>query len=117
VIPILRLQNLLVVTVPSAVSDDEFAELAHELTVRAGTQRVHGVVVDVSAIDVLDSFACRMLQSISQTVQLRGARTVVVGIQPDVAFAMVQLGLTLDGVTTAHDLDDGMVHAAASEPA
>jgi len=113
VIPVLRLQNLLIVTVPSAVSDEEFADLALDLTVQTGSLRVRGVIIDVSAIDVLDSFACRMLQSISQMTQLRGARTVVVGIQPDVAFAMVQLGLSLDRVATAHDLDDGMAYAMA----
>ena len=107
------IRDRLIATVPSAVTDDEFSALAHDLTVQAGTLRAAGVIIDVSAIDVLDSFACRMLQSISQMTQLRGATTVVVGIQPDVAFAMVQLGLTLDGVATAHDLDDGMVFAAA----
>ena len=66
-----------------------------------------GVVIDVSALDVMDSFATRTLRGIAQTTQLRGAETVIVGIQPEVAFSMVQLGLTLDGITTALGLEQG----------
>jgi rsbT antagonist protein RsbS len=65
-------------------------------------------VIDVSALDVLDSFASRTLRGIAHAVRLRGAETVVVGIQPEVAFAMVQLGLRLDGVDTAIDLEEGL---------
>ena len=68
------------------------------------------VVIDVTALDVLDSFATRTLRGIAYTARLRGAETVIVGIQPDVAFAMVQLGLGLDGVATALDLEDGLAH-------
>jgi rsbT antagonist protein RsbS len=66
-----------------------------------------GVVIDVSALDVMDSFATRTLRGIAQTTRLRGADTVIVGIQPEVAFSMVQLGLTLDGIATALDLEEG----------
>jgi rsbT antagonist protein RsbS len=66
-------------------------------------------VVDVTALDVMDSFATRTLGNIAGTAKLRGAETVIVGIQPDVAFTMVQLGLTLDGVATAVDLDEGLL--------
>ena len=62
---------------------------------KVGRFRSHGVVIDVSALDVMDSFATRTLSGIAYTARLRGAETVVVGIQPDVAFAMVQLGLSL----------------------
>jgi rsbT antagonist protein RsbS len=65
-------------------------------------------VLDVGALDVIDSFAARTLRSIAHMVKLRGARAVIVGIQPDVAFAMVQLGLTLEDVETALDLDEGL---------
>lgn len=112
--PVLRLGDLLVVSIQSAVTDDEFAALALRLADEAGQRQTQGVIVDVSAIDVLDSFACRILHSIAQMTQLRGARTVLVGIRPDVAFAMVQLGLNLEGVITAHDLDDGMILARTS---
>ena len=68
--------------------------------------RSRGVIVDVTALDVMDSFASRTLRDIAHMIRLRGAETVIVGIQPEVAFAMVQLGLTLEGVTTALDLEE-----------
>jgi rsbT antagonist protein RsbS len=70
------------------------------------------VVIDVTALDVLDSFATRTIRGVAYTAKLRGARTVVVGIQPEVAFAMVELGLTLEGVETALDLEEGMALVA-----
>jgi len=66
--------------------------------------------VDVTALDVLDSFACRTMSSIAHMTRLRGAETVIVGIQPDVAFAMVQMGLRLEGVTTTLDLEEGLAY-------
>ena len=73
-----------------------------------GRFRSRGVIVDVTAVDVMDSFAVRTLRDLAHTTRLRGAETVIVGIQPDVAFAMVQLGLTLKGVATALDLEEGL---------
>jgi rsbT antagonist protein RsbS len=75
-----------------------------------GRFRSRSVMIDVTSLDVLDSFATRTLRSIAYTAKLRGADTVVVGIQPDVAFAMVQLGLSLEGVATALDLEEGLAH-------
>ena len=72
------------------------------------------MIIDVTVLDVLDSFASRTLRMIAEMVRLRGAETVIVGIQPDVAFAMVQLGLTLDGVTTVLDLEEGLAHLERS---
>ena len=66
------------------------------------------MIVDVTALDVMDSFAVRTLRDIAHMARLRGAETVIVGIQPEVAFAMVQLGLTLKGVATALDLEEGL---------
>ena len=73
-----------------------------------GRLRSRGVVIDVTALDVLDSFATRTLRGIAYAARLRGATTVVVGIQPEVALAMVQLGLSLDGVLTGLDLEEGL---------
>jgi len=70
--------------------------------------RSQGVIVDVTAVDVMDSFASRVLQDLAHMIRLRGAETVIVGIQPEVAFAMVQLGLRLENVATALDLEEGM---------
>ena len=95
---------------------EAIVERAHEhgaLVVLDAYQSVGTVPLDVTALDVLDSFATRTLQSIAYIAKLRGASTVVVGIQPDVAFAMVQLGLSLEGVATALDLEEGLAHIAA----
>jgi rsbT antagonist protein RsbS len=70
------------------------------------------VLIDVTALDVLDSFATRTLRSVAYPAKLRGASAVIVGLQPDVAFSMVQLGLSLDGVATALDLEDGLADLA-----
>jgi len=66
------------------------------------------LIIDVSAMDVMDSFAARTLSDIANMIRLRGAETVIVGIQPEVAFSMVQLGLKLEGVATALDLEEGL---------
>jgi rsbT antagonist protein RsbS len=93
----------------AALSDQDLVWLREELAVQVGRFRIRGVVIDVTALDVLDSFATRTIRGIAYTARLRGAETVVVGIQPDVAFAMVQLGLSLDGIATALDLEEGLL--------
>jgi rsbT antagonist protein RsbS len=70
--------------------------------------RAHGIIVDVTAIDVMDSFAARSIRTIAHMTRLRGADTVIVGLQPEVAFAMVQLGLVFDDMYTALDLEEGL---------
>jgi rsbT antagonist protein RsbS len=90
------------------MTDMDLVQLRDDLTERVGRFHSAVVVIDVSALDVLDSFAARTLLGIAQTTKLRGAETVVVGIQPEVAFAMVELGLTLDGVSTALDLEEAL---------
>jgi rsbT antagonist protein RsbS len=111
-IPILKLSSVLIVTMQEA-SDSDLSQLKSDLADKVGRFRSHGVVIDVSAVDVMDSFATRTLESIAHATRLRGAETVVVGIQPDVAFAMIQLGLSLDDVATALDLEEGMALLAA----
>lgn len=105
---ILKLGDLLIVTLQSALSDREFDELRRDLVDRTAKDRARAVIVDVSSLDVLDSFASRTLRMTAEMVRLRGARTVVVGLQPEVAFTMVQLGLGFEKVETALDLEDGM---------
>jgi rsbT antagonist protein RsbS len=106
-IPILKQGPLLIATIQGAVTDANLIDLRDALADRVGRLRTRGVLVDVSALDVMDSFATRMLRNIAYTVKLRGAATVIVGIQPDVAFTMVQIGLTLEGVDTALDFEEG----------
>lgn len=107
-VPILKQGDYLIATVQAALSDAELVDLRQKLVERTGQFRTRGVIVDVTALDVLDSFAARTLRDLAHTARLRGAETVIVGIQPDVAFAMAQLGLTLEGVSAALDLEEGL---------
>lgn len=107
-IPILKQGDILVASIQAALGDRDLVQLRDELVEKVGKYRSRGVVVDVTALDVLDSFAVRTLRGIAHVTQLRGATTVVVGIQPEVAFALVQLGLRFDGIETALDLEEGM---------
>jgi rsbT antagonist protein RsbS len=107
-IPILKQGDVLIAMIQAVLSDEDLTRLRDELAQGIGRLRTRGVILDVTALDVLDSFAARTLLTITNTARLRGAKTVVVGIQPEVALAMVQLGLTLDGVPTALDLEEGL---------
>jgi rsbT antagonist protein RsbS len=116
-IPILKQGDVLIACMQSAATDQDLIHLKDELTEKVGQLRSRGVVIDVSTLDVMDSFATRTLRSIAQATKLRGAEVVIVGVQPDIAFAMVQLGLTLDGIAVALDLEEGLelVSARVSE--
>jgi rsbT antagonist protein RsbS len=107
-VPILKLDKFLLVAIQDELTDTNWGELRDTLLRRAGKERSQGVLIDLSAMDVLDSFATRLLDGIARMLRLRGTMTVVVGIQPGVAFAMSQLGLRLDSSGTALDLDDGI---------
>ncbi len=107
--PILKQGAYLIATLQPGATDTDFLTLREDLLARVGTTRARGVVIDVTALDVLDSFASRSLKGLAQMVKLRGADTVIVGIQPEVAFAMIQLGLTLPGIATALDLEEGLL--------
>jgi rsbT antagonist protein RsbS len=107
-IPILKQGDTLIASVIGALSDRDLLELRDDLARKIGDVRAKNVVIDVTSLDVLDSFASRTLRGIAYTAKLRGAETVIVGIQPEVAFAMVQLGLGLEGVATALDLEGGL---------
>jgi rsbT antagonist protein RsbS len=107
-VPILKQGAYLIASVQSALTDADLLELRNALVEMVGRYRSRGVIVDVTAMDVMDSFASRTLRDIAHMIRLRGAETVIVGIQPEVAFTMVQLGLTLEGVATALDLEEGL---------
>jgi len=108
IVPILKQGEFLIASIQSALSDNDLLALRDALVEKVVALRIRGVIIDVTALDVLDSFASRTLRDVAHMVRLRGAQTLIVGIQPDVAFAMVQLGLTLEGVETALDLDEGL---------
>ena len=107
-VPILKQRDYLIASIQAALTDADLLQLRDALVTQVGTFRSRGVIVDVTALDVMDSFAVRTLRGLAHMIRLRGAETVIVGIQPEVAFAMVQLGLTLAGVSTALDLEEGL---------
>ncbi|PYI87327.1 MAG: anti-anti-sigma factor [Verrucomicrobia bacterium] len=109
-VPILKQGGYLIASIQSVLSDADLLQLRDDLAERVGQFRSRGVIIDVTVLDVIDSFATRTLRAIAHMLKLRGAETVIVGIQPDVAFAMVQLGLTLEGVGTALDLEEGLAY-------
>ena len=104
-VAILRQGEYLIASIQSDLSDSEVIALRQELAELVGRHRSRGIVVDVSALDVIDSFVARSLRAIVLTAKLRGASTVVVGIQPDVAIAMVHFRLNLEPLRVALDLD------------
>jgi rsbT antagonist protein RsbS len=104
-VAILRQGDYVIASIQSDLSDSEVLELRHELAEMVGRHRSRGIVIDVAALDVIDSFVARALRSIVLTARLRGADTVIVGLQPDVAIAMVQFRLNLQPLRVALDLD------------
>jgi len=109
-VPILKQGAYLIASIQSALTDSDLIQLRDALVGQVGSYRSRGVIVDVTALDVLDSFASRTLRDLAHMIRLRGAETVIVGIQPEVAFTMVRLGLTLEGVATALDLEEGLFY-------
>jgi rsbT antagonist protein RsbS len=109
-VPILKQGPYVIASIQSALSDDDLMRLRDDLVEQVGRHRSRGAIIDVTVLDVMDSFAVRTLRAIAHMIRLRGAETVIVGIQPEVAFAMVQLGLTLDSVATALDLEEGLAY-------
>ena len=107
-VAILRQGDYLVASVQGDLSDPEVLALRDDLAERIGRQRVRGIIVDVAALDVIDSFVGRALRALAVTAKLRGAETIIVGIQPDVAIAMVQFRLNLTPLRTALDLDEAL---------
>jgi rsbT antagonist protein RsbS len=107
-VSILRQGPYLVASVHTALDDSEMVRFQNDLIDQIGHFRSRGVIIDVAALDVLDSFGSKTLRNIAEMARLRGAVTVIVGIQPDVAMAMVQLGLGTGSVATALDLEEGL---------
>lgn len=107
-VPILKQGAILIATVQAALTDSDTVRLRQDLMEHVSRFRAQGIIVDVTAIDVMDSYAARSLRTVAHMTRLRGASTVIVGLQPEVAFAMVQLGLAFDGMHTALDLEEGL---------
>jgi rsbT antagonist protein RsbS len=107
-VSILTQGRYLIASIHTALDDGQLVRFRRDLLEQIGQQRSRGVIIDVAALDVIDSFACHTLRTITEVARLRGAETVVVGIQPDVALAMVRLGVSAESLTTALDLEEGM---------
>jgi len=109
-VPILAQPPYLIASVQSALTDADLIRLQNDLFAEAQKRRSHGVIVDVTALDVIDSFSTRTLRSLAAMLRLRGVETVIAGIQPGVAMAMVELGLNMQDVKTATDLEAGLAY-------
>ena len=107
-VSILRQGSFLIASVHTALDDAEMLRFRGDLIDQIGRYRATGVIIDVAALDVLDSFGFNTLRSIAEMARLRGAETVIVGIQPDLALAMVRLGMAPGPVATALDLEEGL---------
>ncbi|HET6436579.1 MAG TPA: STAS domain-containing protein [Anaeromyxobacter sp.] len=107
-IPILRMGEFLLVTIQVDMHDTLALDLQDRLTTRVVETGARGVLIDISALDIVDSFVGRMLSYIARVASLLDAATVVVGMRPAVAITLVELGLSLPGIRTALDVDQGM---------
>ena len=112
-VSILRQGRYLIASIHTALDDSELVRFQRDLIAQVGEHRARGVIIDVAALDVLDSFGLRTLRNVAEMARLRGAVTILVGIQPDVAFAMVELGLDTGPLHTALDLEEALEYLAA----
>ncbi|NGY63716.1 STAS domain-containing protein [Lentzea sp. NEAU-D13] len=107
-VPILKIGDVLLVSIQIDLQDQSVLALQEDLAEKISSTGAHGVVIDISAVEIVDSFIGRMFATIASISRLFDADTVVVGMRPAVAITLVELGLTLDGVRTALDLERGM---------
>ena len=106
-VSILRQGDFLIASIHAALDDTELIKFQQDLVEQIGSRRAKGVIIDIAALDVLDSFGSSSLRDLAKMAKLRGAATVIVGIQPEVAFSIVKLGMALD-IHTALDLEEGL---------
>ncbi len=107
-VSILSQAAYLIVSIHTALDDSQLTRLQDDLLEHVQTGRKRGIIIDVGALDVVDSFATHTLSQFARAARLKGAETVVVGISPDVAMAMVHLSLRMEDVWTALDLEEGL---------
>lgn len=107
-IPILQLQQFLLVTIQVELHDQLAITLQDDLTEKLSTSRAKGVLIDISALDIVDSFIGRTLAHIASMARIMDAATVLVGMRPAVAITLVELGMSLKGIDTALNVDKGM---------
>src|SRR3954451_12715597 len=114
-VSILQQGDFLIASIHAALDDTEFVRFQEDLLEQVGSRRAKGIIIDIAALDVLDSFGSKSLRDLADMARLRGATTVLVGIQPDVAFAIVKLGMHVD-IYTALDLEEGLSYLEAVTP-
>jgi rsbT antagonist protein RsbS len=115
-VSIMRQGPTLIASIHTALDDTEMTRFQHDLIDQIGQHRSRGVIIDVAALDVLDSFGSHTLRKIAEMARLRGASTVIVGIQPDIALTMVELGMDTGNIHTALDLEAGLTHLRLGLP-
>ena len=115
-IPILKIGDVLLVTIQVDMHDQLASALEEDLTARIVSSGARGVLIDISALEIVDSFIGRMLDNIAAVSRVLDASTVVVGMRPAVAITLVELGLSLTGVKTALDVDRGMTLIRRDRP-
>ena len=115
-VSIMRQGPNLIASIHTALDDSQLARFQQHLIEQIGWCQSRGVIIDVAALDVLDSVGSKILSDLSEMARLRGATTVIVGIQPDVAFAVMALGTRTTSIFTALDLDEGLAYLASSVP-
>jgi rsbT antagonist protein RsbS len=116
-IPILRIGDILVVSVQFDLEDQTVLNLQEDLSEQIVAKSARGVVIDITALEIVDSFVGRMLATVAAISRMLDARTVVVGMRPAVAITLVELGLSLGGVDTALDLEKGLARLRQSDDA
>jgi rsbT antagonist protein RsbS len=114
-IPILQMGDILLVSIQVDMHDQLALQLQDDLTERIRSTSAHGVLIEISALDIVDSFIGRMIATISSLASVMDANTVVVGMRPAVAITLVELGLNLTGVRTALNVERGMAMLRQSE--
>ena len=115
-IPILRIGDILLVSIQVDLQDRIAMQLQEDLAQRIVETSAHGVLIDISALEIVDSFVGRMINTVASVSRVLDAETVVVGMRPAVAITLVELGLSLPGVRTALDLDRGLAMLTAEQP-
>src|SRR5215510_7834885 len=113
-VPVLKIGDVLLVSIQVDLSDRLASQLQEDLADRIVATGVHGVIIDITGLDIVDSFVGRMLATIATVSRVLDAETVVVGMRPAVAITLVELGLALTGVRTALNVEQGLRHLRAS---
>lgn len=114
-VPIIKLEGVLLVTIQGELLDYSVDELQQQITEQVVAQQAHGVLIDISVLDIVDSFLARTLRDIAAATSLLAAKTVVVGMRPAVAITLVELGLVLRGLNTALSVDEALAILRAGE--